>query len=135
MCPHRSSPDRHATFSSTRTTTRFSNTTARTPMRSPSRSSATQLHRPERYRRNPCRRQRRSRGDGRAPKKDNAMATVPMDDRGLIVVCPNCGQKNRLAYERLGDEVRCGKCKQTLKAPGEPIEIHQTADFDRLVSR
>src|SRR6267378_2240419 len=63
------------------------------------------------------------------------MATMQMDDRGLIVACANCGQKNRLAYERLGDEVRCGKCKQTLKAPGEPIEIHQTADFDRLVSR
>ena len=63
------------------------------------------------------------------------MATVQMDDRGLIVACADCGQKNRLAYERLGDEVRCGKCKQILKAPGEPIEIHQTADFDRLVSR
>jgi thioredoxin 2 len=63
------------------------------------------------------------------------MATVLMDDRGLIVSCANCGQKNRLAYERLGDAVRCGKCKQILKALGEPIEIHETADFDRLVSR
>jgi thioredoxin 2 len=58
-----------------------------------------------------------------------------MDDRGLIVACSNCGQKNRLAYERLGDEVRCGKCKQILKSLGEPIEIRHTADFDRLVSR
>ena len=63
------------------------------------------------------------------------MATVQMDDRGLIVACSSCAQKNRLAYERLGDEVRCGKCRQILKAPGEPVEIHQTADFDRLVSR
>jgi thioredoxin 2 len=63
------------------------------------------------------------------------MATVQMDDRGVIVACPACGQKNRLAYERLGDEVRCGQCKQTLKAPGVPVEIHQSADFDRLVSR
>ena len=63
------------------------------------------------------------------------MATVQMDDRGLIIVCPNCGQKNRLAFERLGDEVRCGKCKQILKPPAEPMEIHETADFDRLVSR
>ena len=63
------------------------------------------------------------------------MATVQMDDRGLIVRCANCAQKNRLAYERLGNEVRCGKCKQILKAPDGPIEIHQTADFDRLVSR
>ena len=61
--------------------------------------------------------------------------TVDMDDRGLIVSCPSCGQKNRLAYERLGDEVRCGKCKQTLQSPAEPIELHSTADFDRLVAR
>jgi len=63
------------------------------------------------------------------------MATVQMDDRGLIVACSACGRRNRLAYERLGDEVRCGQCKQTLKAPDVPVEIHQSADFDRLVSR
>jgi thioredoxin 2 len=63
------------------------------------------------------------------------MATVQMDDRGLITVCPNCGQKNRLAFERLGEDVRCGKCKQILELPAEPIEVRETADFDRLVSR
>jgi thioredoxin 2 len=63
------------------------------------------------------------------------MATIQMDDRGVIVACASCGQKNRLTYERLDDEVRCGQCKQPLKAPGAPIEIHTTADFDRLVSR
>ena len=41
-----------------------------------------------------------------------------VDDRGLIVACPSCGQKNRLAYERLGDAVRCGKCKSRAGAPG-----------------
>jgi thioredoxin 2 len=63
------------------------------------------------------------------------MATLGMDDGGLIVECPACGQKNRLAYNRLGDDVRCGRCKYALKAPGFPIEVHSTADFDRLVSR
>ena len=63
------------------------------------------------------------------------MAALPMDDRGLIVACPACGQKNRLAYDRLGDQTRCGHCKQELKPPSEPLEIHATADFDRLVSR
>jgi thioredoxin 2 len=63
------------------------------------------------------------------------MATVEMDDRGLIVGCPSCGQKNRLAYERLADEVRCGKCKRALQPPAEPIELHSTADFDRVVAR
>jgi thioredoxin 2 len=63
------------------------------------------------------------------------MATVEMDERGIIVACTSCGQKNRLAYDRLGDEVRCGQCKETLKAPGEPIELHSSAAFDRLVAR
>jgi thioredoxin 2 len=63
------------------------------------------------------------------------MATVELDDRGLIVSCAACGKKNRLAYERLGDAVRCGQCKQPLTAPGAPIELHSSADFDRLVAR
>ena len=60
--------------------------------------------------------------------------TVEFDDRGVIVACGNCGKKNRLAYERLGDAVHCGQCKQPLQAPAEPIEIRHTADFDRLVA-
>jgi thioredoxin 2 len=63
------------------------------------------------------------------------MATVDLDDRGLVVACGACGKKNRLAYERLGDAVRCGQCKEPLTAPGVPIEIEQSADFDRVVAR
>jgi len=63
------------------------------------------------------------------------MASVDFDDKGMIVACPACGQKNRLAYDRLGDPVQCGKCKQQLPAPNAPIELHSSADFDRLVAR
>lgn len=56
------------------------------------------------------------------------------DDRGIVVACPNCGQKNRLAYERLEHEVRCGQCHQPLSAPATPIEMATSADFDRLVA-
>ena len=63
------------------------------------------------------------------------MASVDLDDRGLVVACQACGKKNRLAYERLGDPVRCGQCKEPLTAPRVPIEIEQSADFDRLVAR
>jgi thioredoxin 2 len=63
------------------------------------------------------------------------MSAAEFDDRGLVVACPSCGQKNRLAYDRLGDAVRCGKCKNALKAPSVPLEILQTSDFDRLVAR
>ena len=60
--------------------------------------------------------------------------TLELDDRGVIVACGNCGMKNRMAYERLGDAVQCGECKQPIKAPGEPIEVRQSADFDRLIA-
>ena len=62
-------------------------------------------------------------------------STLELDDRGVIATCANCSKKNRLAYERLGDAVQCGQCKQSIKAPGEPIEVHQTAHFDRLVAK
>jgi thioredoxin 2 len=62
------------------------------------------------------------------------MASVDLDDRGVVVGCPGCGKKNRLSYEKLGDAVRCGQCKQPLTAPGVPIEVQQTAVFDRLVA-
>jgi thioredoxin 2 len=60
---------------------------------------------------------------------------MQLDDRGIIVTCPSCGTKNRLAYDRLRAAVRCGQCKQALSAPGEPIDIASTADFDRLVAK
>jgi len=63
------------------------------------------------------------------------MATVDFDDRGIVVACHSCGQKNRLVYERIGETVRCAKCKDALESPREPIEVRSTADFDRLVSR
>jgi thioredoxin 2 len=62
-------------------------------------------------------------------------STVAMDERGLVVACEKCGQKNRLVYERLDDQVRCGQCKEKLPPPGAPIELHSSADFDRLVAR
>jgi thioredoxin 2 len=64
----------------------------------------------------------------------NGMATVDFDDKGMVVPCPACGQKNRLAYDRLGNPVKCGKCKHELPAPNTPIELHSAADFDRLIA-
>jgi thioredoxin 2 len=57
------------------------------------------------------------------------------DSRGVIVSCAACEQKNRLAYERLGDHVRCARCKRDLDPPGEPIEVLQETDFDELTTK
>ena len=60
------------------------------------------------------------------------MATVDFDDRGIVVACHSCGQKNRLVYERIGETVRCAKCKDALESPREPIEVRSTAEELRL---
>jgi thioredoxin 2 len=62
-------------------------------------------------------------------------STLELDDRGVIVPCPKCSTRNRLAYEKLGDAVQCGQCKQPIKVPQEPIEVHSTADFDQLIAK
>lgn len=62
------------------------------------------------------------------------MAAAAFDEKGIVVTCPSCGQKNRLAYDRLGDPVRCGRCKQPLKSPAVPLEMGTSADFDRLIA-
>jgi thioredoxin 2 len=63
------------------------------------------------------------------------MAAFPLDDRGIVVTCPACGQRNRLLYERLGDAVQCGQCKRHLSGITVPIEIDSTAAFERLIER
>ena len=63
------------------------------------------------------------------------MASLLADDRGVVTSCAACGQKNRLAYERLSDVVRCGRCKQPLSAPALPVEVTRSTDFDLLVAR
>jgi len=62
------------------------------------------------------------------------METVNLDQQGVIVTCTQCGQKNRLAYDRLGHTVRCPACKTLLPAPGLPIAVDSAAHFDALVA-
>jgi thioredoxin 2 len=63
------------------------------------------------------------------------MATLQMDEKGVLTTCPNCGQKNRVAFEKLGHTARCGQCKQEMHPASAPLEVGSTADFDRLVSQ
>lgn len=62
------------------------------------------------------------------------MTLLHADDRGIVIVCPHCGQKNRLTFDRLGSPFRCGKCKQEISGTAAPLEIQTTADFDRLIA-
>ncbi|MQA29977.1 MAG: thioredoxin [Luteitalea sp.] len=62
------------------------------------------------------------------------MAAYEFDDRGIIVRCPGCGQRNRLLFERLGSTVRCGSCRNDLSAPSTPLEIRTSEEFDHLIA-
>jgi len=61
------------------------------------------------------------------------MSSLRSDARGVIVTCPTCQQANRLPYARLGLTTQCGKCQTPLAAPGSPVEVASSEDFDALV--
>ena len=63
------------------------------------------------------------------------MTAAEPDERGVIVSCPQCGQRNRLAYERLGQAARCPQCRTELRAPGEPLKIQTDVQFEALTNR
>jgi len=63
------------------------------------------------------------------------MAPLTLDDRGVVVGCTACGQKNRLAYGRMAEPVRCGACKAAIAAPAAPLDVATAEDFDRLIAR
>jgi thioredoxin 2 len=63
------------------------------------------------------------------------MSALQLDRRGVIVPCPQCGQQNRLAFERIDQSPRCGKCQSALQPPAEPLEVNSAAEFDALTTR
>ena len=63
------------------------------------------------------------------------MNTIELDDRGFRLRCQQCGQRNRMTYERLGQTFRCGKCQTELRPPGESVEVKSERGFDALIDR
>lgn len=62
------------------------------------------------------------------------MHAYSLDDRGIVAACSQCGQQNRVAYERLVEAVRCGKCKATLRQPAAPIDVPSLEAFDAVTA-
>jgi thioredoxin 2 len=60
---------------------------------------------------------------------------IEADEQGLLVACPQCGQRNRLRYEGLGTTFRCGKCRSDVPPPAEPIDLPNERVFASLTSR
>jgi thioredoxin 2 len=62
------------------------------------------------------------------------MTASVADERGVIVECASCHQKNRLTYSRLSEATRCGRCKTELPRVSGPVEVATAAEFDSLIS-
>lgn len=58
------------------------------------------------------------------------MATLTLDEHGVITPCPACGTRNRVP---VGHRARCGKCQAPLPAPATPVDVPSAAAFDALV--
>ena len=41
----------------------------------------------------------------------------------MHVVCPHCATANRVVQERMGEQARCGRCKQALFT-GKPVSLN-----------
>jgi thioredoxin 2 len=58
--------------------------------------------------------------------------SVELDERGVIMSCPLCGQRNRVPH---GHEGKCGKCGTVLPPGAEPLEVPSVKAFDALVAQ
>lgn len=61
---------------------------------------------------------------------DHYMASSKLDDRGVIVACLSCGQRNRVPF---GEQGKCAKCGAALPAATEPLEVPSASTFDALI--
>jgi len=67
-----------------------------------------------------------------ADSKDD-MSSAQLDDNGVVVACPQCHQRNRIAFERLNQPLRCGKCKSDIPGVTTPIEVDTEQHFNTLI--
>jgi len=53
---------------------------------------------------------------------------------GITRVCKVCGAKNRIPFNHLADQGRCGSCKNPLPPVDEPVEADEST-FDAVVQQ
>jgi len=58
---------------------------------------------------------------------------LPLDDQGVILTCAECGRRNRIRFEHLDRQPRCGQCKRDLPSLSQPIDAGTVRQFDALL--
>ncbi|MCW3052800.1 MAG: trxA 2 [Chthonomonadales bacterium] len=62
------------------------------------------------------------------------MSAMGMSSKGVIQICPSCGQKNSIGFQHLGKTGQCGRCKADLTPPAAPVDVSSEADFQNLIA-
>src|SRR3954469_18388160 len=62
------------------------------------------------------------------------MGSLGLDNKGVVVTCGSCGQRNRQTFATLTAGTRCGKCQTPLTPPAQPIETPDAASFDAAIA-
>jgi thioredoxin 2 len=52
----------------------------------------------------------------------------------MVITCASCGAGNRVPADKLAKTGKCGRCKQALPAPNEPIAVESAAEFEALIA-
>ncbi len=60
------------------------------------------------------------------------MTASRADERGVVIVCPACGQGSRIAYGALTARTRCGRCRADLPRLNGVVEVADEGAFDAL---
>ena len=59
---------------------------------------------------------------------------MTLDDKGVVLACDDCGQKNRIPYIRLDEAGTCGRCQGSLPAPNVPLDVGSEAQWKSLLA-
>ncbi len=62
-------------------------------------------------------------------------SSLTADSHGIILPCPSCNAANRIAFARLGQQGRCGTCKDALPFPALPVSVSSEEEFTNLIAR
>ncbi|MCX7991577.1 MAG: hypothetical protein N2999_06050 [Proteobacteria bacterium] len=52
--------------------------------------------------------------------------------RGTIIKCSNCGALNRVLFEKIHSNPRCGKCNNYLNILDRPLDINFSQYIDEV---
>lgn len=58
---------------------------------------------------------------------------IRLDEKGVLVSCANCGQRNRVSFGSIHRAIRCGSCHRDIPAVDQPVIVQSASEFNALI--